>query len=222
MNINVDKIYVCHWNKLTDRKLFLLDQFKKFNIDNEIEFIEDFEIDNLSDCKYNYIYKNIFEFNSKINRFIKKSEISLFYKHIKILEDFRDKKYKSILVLEDDALFTSDFENINSYITELPNDFDICWVGSCCDLKSNKIEDGNHVYKENGSRCTHGFILNSNIFEKVDVFGDVPICVADAYYNHLIDDRRYLSGDEGFRLNNYWMEPSLILQNNMFITTIQK
>jgi len=222
MKINVDKIYVCHWNKLVDRKSILLDQFIKFNIENEIEFVEDFEMENLSECEYKSIYKNIFEFNSIINRFIKKSEISLFYKHIKILEDFKYKKYKSILVLEDDALFTNEFENINSYLKDLPSDFDICWVGTCCNLKSNNIKDNKHFYKQNGSRCTHGFILNSTIFDKVDVFGDTPICVADAYYNHLIDDGRYLNKVEGFRLNNYWMEPALIIQNNMFNTTIQK
>ena len=44
----------------------------------------------------------------------------------------------------------------------------------------------------------------------------------NAYYNHLIDDGRYLPSKSGIRLNNYWMEPPVILQNKMFDTTIQK
>ena len=73
---------------------------------------------------------------------------------------FEKSNYDSILVLEDDAFFTEDILDINKYLSELPIDYDICWVGSCCDLKSSNININQHVYKENGSRCTHGFILN--------------------------------------------------------------
>ena len=222
MKINVDKIYVCHWNKLVDRKEILYQQFLKYEIENEIEYVEDFDVEDLDTCLYNDYYKSINSYNSIMRRYNKKSEISLFYKHIKILEMFEKSNYDSILVLEDDAFFTEDILDINKYLSELPIDYDICWVGSCCDLKSSNININQHVYKENGSRCTHGFILNRRIFNKVIVFDDVPICVADAYYNHLIDDGRYSPRKNGIRLNNYWMEPPVILQNKMFDTTIQK
>ena len=222
MKINVDKIYVCHWNKLIDRKEILLRQFNDFNIENEIEFIEDFDIEILKDVDYSNRYVNIFDYNNIMKRYTKMSEISLFYKHIKILENFINSDMSSILILEDDALLTNDFYKINDYLSELPENYDICWVGSCCNLNSKNVKSDIHVYLENGSRCTHGFIVNKNIFNKVNVFENVPICVADAFYNHLIDDGRYIPKKEGFRLNNYWMEPPLILQNPMFDTTIQK
>jgi hypothetical protein len=92
MKINVDKIYVCHWNKLVDRKEILYQQFLKYEIENEIEYVEDFDVEDLDTCLYNDYYKSINSYNSIMRRYTKKSEISLFYKHIKILEMFEDQK----------------------------------------------------------------------------------------------------------------------------------
>ena len=44
MNIDVDKIYICHYKKLSERKKSILDQLNYFNMIN-YEFVENYDKD---------------------------------------------------------------------------------------------------------------------------------------------------------------------------------
>jgi GR25 family glycosyltransferase involved in LPS biosynthesis len=140
------------------------------------------------------------------------SEISLLLKHCLIVKDAYENGYNSILVFEDDVVLEPNFtERLNNYISQLPQDWDSCWVGSCCGLHAPYIE-GINVYKMDGSRCTHAFLLSkSGIYKIVNdmKFANDP---ADWYYNMLILKHN---------LNNYWFEPPLAYQNLKYKTTIQ-
>ena len=47
MKIDVDKIYICHYTKLTDRKQFMLKQLHDFGMDN-YQFVEHYDKDELN------------------------------------------------------------------------------------------------------------------------------------------------------------------------------
>lgn len=205
MNLNVDKIYICHYTKLTERKQSILDQFKKHNLKN-YEFVESYD-KNTWDLDYiDSIYPSI----NKTS--MTDGEKSLALKHVWIINDMYNKEYDSVMVFEDDVVLCDDFVNkFNFYKNQMPKDWDIGWVGSCFHLKEPE-EPNKNVYKTSrGSRCTHAFCLNKNFAVKVIN----EICMvnkpSDHYYNYLV---------KSFNLNNYWFQPPLAFQSLEFCSAL--
>ncbi|NDB28810.1 hypothetical protein EB151_04580, partial [archaeon] len=140
------------------------------------------------------------------------SERSLVLKHVSILKDVVKNNYESVLILEDDVTLCDGFvEYCNMFMEQLPNDWDVAWVGSCLNLHEPSV-DGKYVYKtDRGSRCTHAFLVSGRMAKKViDVISDVYL-PADHFYNYLIREHN---------LNNYWFEPSLAIQSLEFSSAI--
>jgi GR25 family glycosyltransferase involved in LPS biosynthesis len=210
MELNVDKIYITHWSKLTSRKDWLISHLSEKNI-HSYTWVENYDKDywNIEDIMLDYPL--VFGLNPK-GRNLKYSEISLVLKHCWIIKDAFENKYDSVLILEDDAILEDDFiSKFNRYKDQLPTDWDICWVGSCCNLHSKLVQDIN-VYRESTSRCTHTYMISMSCINKIIEYIKFVDDGADWYYNALI---------EKFNLNNYWFEPSLSSQNTMYETTIQ-
>ena len=206
----IDKIFICHWDKLTDRKEELIKVLSEENI-FDYEFVCDYDKDTWSEEEIKYDFPKIFEVVEGYGRKLKSSEISLSLKHVKIIREVAE-KYEYALVLEDDVILCDNFveEFLESY-NQLPDDWDIAWVGTCCGLHAPTSE-GKRVYRVNGSRCTHAYAI-SNIGAK-KVLSELKYCNtgADFFFNLLI---------EKFNLNNYWFEPALAIQSPEFKTTIQ-
>ncbi len=205
---NFDKVYVCHYKKLIERKNSILMQFKEENIYN-YEFVENYDKDDWNISEIENEYPNIFKDwetgMSSYGEETQKSERSLALKHVSILKDMFEKKYESALVLEDDAILCDNFvEYCNLFMDQLSDDWDIAWVGSCLNLHEPTI-DGKYVYKtDRGSRCTHAFLISKSMVNKViDYLSDINK-PSDHFYNYLI---------KKFNLNNYWFEPSLVTQS---------
>lgn len=207
--LNVDKIYICHCSSLKERKQKLIEHLSENNILN-YDWIEFFDVENWDIDELKKKYPNIFNTNSK-GEFLKKSVISLALKHIWIIEDIYKNNYSNCLILEDDVLLEENFTNrFNQYMSQLPNDWDLCWVGSCCGLHAQQIENL-FVYKSNFSRCTHAYCISQNGVLKIkDKLNDVNDAI-DWYFNHLIVENN---------LNNYWIEPALAYQNGNFETSL--
>lgn len=210
---NIDKIYVCHYTKLTDRKSLLEEEINKLGLD--VEWVEvydkeDINIDKMIDEHPNYL--NNLHIHGHSNRKLRLSEISLIFKHNHIWEQMVENDIENVLVLEDDVVFAEDFINrFNQYITELPNDYDLLWVGTCCGIHAT-VQGDSHIYKGGGSRCTHAYMINKKCAVKMMEFHKVSNAPADFMFNEAI--RRY-------QFKNYWLEPSLIDQNEKFNSTIQ-
>ena len=206
----IDKIFICHWDKLTDRKEELIKVLSEENI-FDYEFVCDYDKDTWSEEEIKYDFPKIFEVVEGYGRKLKSSEISLSLKHVKIIREVAE-KYEYALVLEDDVILCDNFveEFLESY-NQLPDDWDIAWVGTCCGLHA-PTSKGKRVYRVNGSRCTHAYAI-SNIGAK-KVLSELKYCNtgADFFFNLLI---------EKFNLNNYWFEPALAIQSPEFKTTIQ-
>ena len=209
--IAVDKTYICHWNKLMDRKKILIENLSHLGLNN-YEFVESYIAEELNEKEIKNEYPLIFQPTEK-GRFLKMSEISLALKHCWIIKDAFSKKYDSILILEDDVAFEKDFiENFNDFKSQLPDDWDIAWVGGCCGLHSNNILDSKNVYESRYSRCTHSFIISKIGISKIESQISNINEAIDWYYNTLI---------ENLKLKNYWFEPVLAKQNIEFMSTIQ-
>ena len=180
----IDKIFICHWDKLTDRKEELIKVLSEENI-FDYEFVCDYDKDTWSEEEIKYDFPKIFEVVEGYGRKLKSSEISLSLKHVKIIREVAE-KYEYALVLEDDVILCDNFveEFLESH-NQLPDDWDIAWVGTCCGLHAPTSE-GKRVYRVNGSRCTHAYAI-SNIGAK-KVLSELKYCNtgSDFFFNLLI------------------------------------
>jgi mannosyltransferase OCH1-like enzyme len=213
--LNVDNIYICHYNKLKERKQSLLDQFKEERI-YTYQFVENFDKNEWVISEIEKEYPRVFsEWKKGIDSYddnAQNSERSLALKHASILKDIFKKQYETSLILEDDVTLCDNFvEYCNLFMEQLPKDWDIAWVGSCLNLHEPEV-DGKYVYKTNrGSRCTHAFLVSKSMVNKViDYISDINL-PSDHFYNYLIKE---------FNLNNYWFEPSLAIQSLDFRSAI--
>lgn len=206
----IDKIFVCHWEKLVERKKELIEVLSEENI-FDYEFVCDYDKETWSKEKIKSDFPKIFEVVEGYGRKLKPSEISLSLKHVKIIREVAE-KYEYALVLEDDVILCDNFvEEFSESYNQLPDDWDLAWVGTCCGLHAPTSE-GKRVYRVNGSRCTHAYAISNSGAKKV--LSELKYCNtgADFFFNLLI---------EKFNLNNYWFEPALVIQNSKFQTTIQ-
>jgi len=81
---------------------------------------------------------------------MKKSMMSLMNKHFYVYKLISE-KYEKALILEDDVILNDNFiENLNNYMTQLPENFDMLFIGDGCNL---------HIEKDK-------LIPNKNIYEK--------------------------------------------------------
>ena len=101
----IDKIFICHWDKLTDRKEKLIKVLSEENI-FDYEFVCDYDKDTWSEEEIKYDFPKIFEVVEGYGRKLKSSEISLSLKHIKIIREVAE-KYEYALVLEDTKNFAA-------------------------------------------------------------------------------------------------------------------
>lgn len=198
---NQIKIFVIHYKKLTDRKKFILTQFKKYNLTN-YEFIE-IDRDELDNHNTSLFDKNFGNDLTAIS-------LSHFYAYKKIAES-----YDSALIFEDDAILSDNFMvKLTKYINELPADFDILSIGNGCNLhiSKNEIQSNKHIYKrENNNevfiRCTDSYIVS----KKCALFLCEYINNSAKNINRAIDN--WL--DIVVRDNNlitYWAEPTIVTQ----------
>tara|TARA_Y100000768_G_C23978627_1_gene684440 strand:- start:296 stop:994 length:699 start_codon:yes stop_codon:yes gene_type:complete len=216
------KIYITHYSPLKERYIFIKNQLDKYEFN--YEFITNYDRDNIT--------KNeLFIFN--LNK-LKMSEISLFYKHIysykKIIDESNNNTYS--LILEDDAKLCDNFKDkLEIYLSQLPEDYDMLFIGNGCNLHipNNKIQPNKYIYFKNNipiacqldiknwnvnwgigvARCTDSYLISKNCANKIlNYFNNINI---ENSINHPID---FWLNDiiKILNLNIYWAEPTIISQ----------
>lgn len=213
---NIDKIYVCHYTKLIERVPILNNELSKYSL--EVDWVTEYDKEdiNIEDIKSKMINidKPLGLGGIHEHRNLRLSELSLILKHNYAFEDIVKNNYKYALILEDDVVFSDDFINrFNYQMSDFDTDFDLIWIGTCCDLKASNVISGKYLYNHPGSRCTHAYIISNKCAIKMIEFLKINNYPMDFAFNRAIMEL-------GF--NNYWMEPALIFQNQLLETSIQK
>jgi glycosyl transferase family 25 len=197
------KIFVLHCPSLVERKNHILEQFAKQGI-IEFEFIECYNKDEISD---------------KENLFIsgyKKEKMSLFLKHIHVYNEIIQ-KYDYALIFEDDVIIRDNFmEKLYLYISQLPNDFDMLFVGDVLNLHipNNLIKPDQYVYQktihpthwggDGISKCTDSYIVSKKCaIELIDYYKHIIEVPIDLWLNIVGRNKKF---------NVYWGEPTLCKQ----------
>ena len=201
------KVFVIHYTKLTNRKSHIIRQFNTHNI-TDYEFIEKYDKEDLRDCD-----KVLFntDFKESMMSFINKT----FYVYNLISEN-----YESALILEDDVILSNNFTAIlNEYMTQLPEDYDMLFIGNGCNfhIEPHKIVPRKYIYErgvhptdwggKGATRCTDSYIVSKkcaiklcnyikNLTSKINLPGDLWLNIAARDNN----------------LKVYWAEPTIITQ----------
>ena len=214
------KIFVLHYSKLVDRKKHILSQFKKQNI-TDYEFIEKYDKEDLQDSDM-----------LLFDKCVAKSMMSLMNKHFYVYKLISE-KYERALILEDDVILNDNFiDTLNNYITQLPENFDMLFIGDGCNLhiEKHKLIPYKNIYKKclystswggNGaSRCSDSYIITKNCANN--------LC---EYIKYINNSKRKIklpsdwwlnvaARDNNFKV--YWAEPTIVTQgtqNGLFTSS---
>lgn len=218
--LTVDKVYLAHYSPLKDRKDNVQNEIQKNSI--SVDWIED----EPEEEEVGFIYKKQL-WNSRIKemnfydipeRMLKKSEISLEYKHIKIYEDIIKNNINTALVLEDDIILEDNFvSKFNFSLSMTPKDWDVIFIGSGCNLHIENKHPHIIAYKKDhpASKCTDSYVIKKKAVEKI-FKTIIPFCFPiDFELNY----QMYINN-----LNVYWWEPTLVKQgsqNGLYGSSIQ-
>jgi GR25 family glycosyltransferase involved in LPS biosynthesis len=211
------KIFVLHYSKLVDRKKHILEQFNKQGI-IDYEFIEKYDKDQITDYE-----SNLFDTNYK------KSTMSLHLKHNYVYNIIAE-NYERALIFEDDVILCDNFiEKLNNYITQLPENFDMLFIGDGCNLhiEKNKLISNRNIYEkclyptswggDGATRCCDSYIISKNcakkLCEKINNLEDKINLPIDWWLN-------VAARENNFKV--YWAEPTIVTQGTqkgLFITS---
>jgi GR25 family glycosyltransferase involved in LPS biosynthesis len=205
------KTFVVHYHKLTDRKKRMNEQL--ISLDIEPEFIEQYDRDTLT-REDHALFHNRYE--NMLNS-IKAITLSHIYCYREICE-----KYEHALILEDDAILCENFKyKLDSYISQLPVDWDMLFIGDGCGFhipSEITTKSSSNIFKKchdptawggNGAtRCVDSYIVNKKCAHQIINYMDQSEKIGkgiDWWLNKVIRD---------INLCIYWAEPTLVTQGS--------
>ena len=204
------KIFVLHYSKLVERKKHILEQFQKQNITN-YEFIENFDKYEITDSE-----------SSIFDKTYKKSTISLHLKHFYVYKIIAE-QYENALIFEDDVILCDNFmEKLNNYLTQLPPDYDMLFIGDGCNLhiENHKLIPNQNIYEkclyptswggDGASRCCDSYIISKKcakiLCEYIYNSGTKINIPVDWWLN-------IAARNNNFKV--YWAEPTIASQGSL-------
>ena len=142
----LNHIYICHYSKLTDRKVHMELQLKETGLDKlcEITWLTQFDRETLtkSTILENYRYDN-----SKMYRICTMSEIALAICHNYAISQIAE-KHNYAMIIEDDMVFKENFLENLKYILSFKNDWEILSIGGHYSDKDGDYEDYKNSCKD--------------------------------------------------------------------------
>ena len=205
------KIWIIHYTKLIDRKIFLDQEIPKLSV--PYEYIEKYDKEDLKKTEL-----MLFNLNK-----IKLSMCSNIRKHIEAYKNILKSPYKYNLILEDDVIINKNFKYIlNQGLSQLPINYDMLFIGDGLNMHipnrfriPNKLiyYKGRHYSTWGGdgaTRCTDSYIISKNCAKKI-LFYILKLrknkrlidMNSDWWLNQVIRD---------LKLNIYWLEPTIVSQ----------
>jgi len=161
--------------------------------------------------------------DKKMFRNINDAEISVCLHHIQCFKNIVIGNYDYALILEDDVVLGPDFHNkLKMYINELPENWDMLFVGDGCGyhIPQDRITNDKHIYLKDYApsattgqgctRCLDSYIVSkkcaSVIVNRLTTLKNYTILVpADLWLNNVIKNNRF---------KIYWGEPTICTQGS--------
>lgn len=194
VNTYFDKIFYMNLPKDVDRNENILSQFKKYNITN-FERIEGKVFTQVPD-------KNIWRnYNNKDEKYIL-GNIGHIDSTLEIIKLSKERKYKRILILEDDIEISKDPSELLVTNENILNDWDMLFFGGL-------IES----YFRNQIVCVHAYALNNTLFD--DIINMLPVSgmETDCFYAKVIQHMSYNYNQSGMYNTRVIIPFNTIVQN---------
>jgi len=154
--INVSKIYIIHYNKLVERKDYLINCFYKNNIHNFV-FRELYQRENLT----NEISNKYFKLTN-----LTYAQICITIEHIETYREIVNTSTNDndwYLILEDDAVLCNNFVNIlNKYLEYIPKDAEYLDISDYVKINSPEMWVRNYA-----TRTTCAYLINKKTCSKL-------------------------------------------------------
>lgn len=128
-------MYIIHYTKLVDRKIFMTNQINELGLNKlfNIIWIEDYDRENISEELKNKYY----HYDYKL-RYLTDGEIANGIAHMSVINSVYLNN-KTSLIVEDDIFFRKDFISRLNYLSTLKDKWDILTIGGCFDGKNSGI-----------------------------------------------------------------------------------
>ncbi len=225
--MKVKNIYIVHWKELIDRRNYLHEKLKDYNV----FWIDFFDRNTISVDHIDSIYKK--DKNTWNNRVInlyndpptyrdlRLSEICNSLSHIYALDHMIENNIDYGLVLEDDVILKNNFfQDFDRYYNQTPDDFDMIFLGTSfstsildsvgCENDKPPISIKNDTvvyekFRNPKTRTVDAYILKKSTCEKLKTLINeisLPYDFDLAYFIKELD------------LKVYWWEPGLIFQGS--------
>jgi GR25 family glycosyltransferase involved in LPS biosynthesis len=214
-SLNVDKIYIIHYDQNIDRKQYIKDYFSHYK--NDIEFCSFPNRKELTDdlikIYYHYDKNELVSRTSKFNRPIYtpliENEIATAICHFEVFKKAIKEINNNCLILEDDIIFRDNFNQFNYFLSQTPNDYDCVFIGDGAFMHHNDINQNQTSYlrSTNVTRCSDSIIYKKSCLENIlnNYF----------YFTQPIDWELELILLE-LQSKVYWWEPTLVSQGSQY------
>lgn len=156
LNNFFEHIFVINLDRRTDRMDHIEDLFSKHNISFERISAIDGSIRSVL-----HSFKSL-----KRTKILTASAYGCLLSHIKAVELARKRRYKNILIFEDDIIFHNKFKTLLHKIHRIPKFWEILYLG-CSQKKCNQYKPSSGFYVANKSRGTFAYAINGSIYNDV-------------------------------------------------------
>lgn len=193
MPLNVEKIYIIHYNKLVERKMNLEKYFVSNNITN-YEFRNLYPRENLTQ----QMKEQYFKFDN-----LNPAQICITIEHIETYREIINSSCDEwFLILEDDAVFCHDFVNkLNKMLETVPTDAEYLDISDYFTVKSNS-----DWVKNTSTRTNVSYLIKKNTCLKI-LQTIIPF---EKAIDHELNRQISIHS-----LNVYWSCPSLVSQGSI-------
>ena len=183
-----EKVYCINLDKRTDRWDKVTKIFNDNNIDNVVRY---------SAVDGNELNLNNLSYNNKLL----KGELGILETHRKLISEAKEENLKTILIMEDDVYFTNELKYFDEYMSKLPDDWDMLFIGGNHIYGESPIKINEKILKLNHTVAIHCLALKNTMFDVVLEVTKRRIKQIDAYYADL--QKSY---------NGYCFTPNMALQ----------
>jgi len=167
-----DKVYCINLKRRSDIWEKDKVEFSKFGFD-EVERYE--AIDGKE-----YDWSNI-----KHNPSLLVGELGLIETNINIIKEAMSKKYKSVLIFEDDVYFTKEINKLEEYMAVLPSNWDMIYFGGNHSYGSTPENVNEKILKLTKTYTTHCIVIRDTLYETIIAMTETRKKQIDVYYADL-------------------------------------
>jgi glycosyl transferase family 25 len=145
-----DSIYVINLTSRIDRKKNILNGLEKIN------------------CENYTLFNGVDGSKLKNKTNLPNGMFGLINTYLRLYKNWKKKKSDNILIIEDDCVFTDDFNNkMEKYIKNIPDNWDMIYFGANHNYHIGSTTDriNDYCIKLNNSYSAHCVLLKSYVFE---------------------------------------------------------